>query len=396
MAKKPVSVTCTAAQAAAFRLSRHHLDRSAETDARRTPGSRRAKRSSESIVDVVRDTGGIQAQVMSAAELALWTRRRQTTREEIRTALWTRRDIVRTSAMRLTLHVVPSRDLPIYIAALQPMAAAILRRAQGRTGTKPAHVAAMIDAVVDALDDEPKTQAELIAAVRGNAGTGVRGWLEHMGSPLRPAVIEGLIVYGPPRGAETTFVRTDVWLPAYRAIAKNGMDEARAELLRRFLSAYGPATAHDFAKWSGLKTSEARSILAAIEDELAHVSVDGAPGWIRRVDRERLDASALDVHAVRLLGAFDSFLLAHATKEHLVPAAFYQRVYRPQGWISPVVLRGGVIVGVWFPSTARSQSALDVQLFARATPALREGIAREAEAIGRFLGARSDVRVRTV
>jgi uncharacterized protein YcaQ len=376
------ALSVTAAQAAAFRLARHHLlGPSAKNEAPTT------------LEALCHDTGGIQAQVMSAAEMALWTRRRETTSAEIKDALWRRRDIVRTSAMRLTLHLIPARDLSIYITALRSMAAAILRRSQTRVGATPAHVAAMIDAVLAAMDDQPRTQQELIAAARAKAGRSMRAWLRGMGIPVRPAVIEGLIVYGPPRGAEATFVRVDTWLPKQKAI---GVDEARAELLRRFLSAYGPATAHDFAKWSGLKMSDARITWSALEGELVRVSVDEASGWIRRADGDRLASSALDATEVRLLGAFDPFLLAHATKEHLVAPKFYKRVYRPQGWISPVVLQGGAIVGVWFPTSERTEPALDVQLFSRGTPVLREGLAREAEAMGRLLGTRCRVRIRTV
>src|SRR5512138_1976226 len=94
----------TAAQAAAFRLARHHL----------AAGTATPPRAATTVADVVLDTGGIQAQVMSAAEMSIWTRRRGTTRAETRHALWNARTVVRTSAMRLTLHLLPSRDLPMY------------------------------------------------------------------------------------------------------------------------------------------------------------------------------------------------------------------------------------------------------------------------------------------
>ncbi len=110
MAKKRAELTVTAAQAAAFRLARHHLvERRTQNAEQRT-----------SVVDVVRATGGIQAQVMSAAEMALWTRRRETTSDEIRKALFDRREIVKTSAMRTTLHLIAAGDLPMVIAALRP------------------------------------------------------------------------------------------------------------------------------------------------------------------------------------------------------------------------------------------------------------------------------------
>lgn len=403
MAKKTSTPSVTAAQAAAFRLSRHHLaDRSpkgvalrgAEAAAERPVDGvalRGAKASAERLVDVVRDTGGIQAQVMSAAETALWTRRRSTTRAEIQAALFERRDIVRTSAMRLTLHLIPARDLSMVIAALRPMSMATLQRWHARAGATPDHVKALVDTIVESLSDGPRTQQELIARAKKKAGKGVRAWLDHAWSAVRPAVIDGLIVYGPPRGAEATFVRVDAWLPKQPAF---DVAEARAELLRRFLSAFGPASAHDFAKWSGLKTSDARAIVDALRDELVPVSVDGAPGWIRGADLDALRRGALDEDAVRLLGAFDPFLLAHVTKEHLVEPRHYKRVYRPQGWISPVVLRGGAIAGVWFPKPTGKTVMLDVELFGRVTRALREGIEREADAMGRFIGVSCEARLR--
>jgi len=121
---------------------------------------------------------------------------------------------------------------------------------------------------------------------------------------------------------------------------------------------------------------------------------DGAPGWILEQDGAALMRSELDPEAVTLLGAFDSFLLAHATKEHLVDARYYKRVYRPQGWISPVVLRGGAIIGVWFPEPAGKATTIAVELFGRATPAIRRAIEREAEQLSTFLGTTCSPRFR--
>ena len=328
---------------------------------------------------------------MSAAEMSLWTRRRETTREEVRAALFQRREIVKTSAMRLTLHLIPSADFAMVIAALRPMSSAVIRRWHVRVGAKPDQVKALVDSIMDGLRDGPRTQQELIARARAKAGKGLRAWLDNSWGALRPAVIDGLIVYGPPRGAETTFVRVDSWLSTQPPM---DVETARAELCRRFLSAFGPASAHDFAKWSGIKTSEAKAVIESLGGELARVSVEGASGWIRSVDADALTHSDLDPSAVRLLGAFDSFLLAHATKEHLVEPKHYKRVYRPQGWISPVVMRGGAIVGVWFPEATGRDVTLDVHLFGRAGAALRQAVEREAEAMSVFLAAPCRARFR--
>jgi Winged helix DNA-binding domain len=362
----------TADQAAAFRLQRQHLSR--ET------GS--------TLIDVCRDSGGIQAQMMPAAEMSLWTRRQETTREEIRTALWTRRDLVKTSAMRMTLHLIPASDLATYIAALKPNAWAILQRICTRLRAKPADLQSLMSTVVDALADGPKTHHELVRLASRNASRGVRVWLKLAWSAVRPAVAEGLILYGPSKGGEATFVRTDTWLPRQPTVT---IESARATLLRRSLSAFGPATPHDFSKWSGIRIDDAKTIMQSIADEAVQVTVDGASGWLLRDDVAALAESRLDDTEVRLLPAFDTLLLAHATKEHLVARQYYKRVYRPQAWISPVVLVGGRVVAVWFSKTRGARVDVDVQPFERIARSVRNAIGSEIDALAAFVGARCDV-----
>jgi len=388
---RPLRVS--AAQAAAFRLQRQHLtaDRSAKASALQRPDDRRANAAAgQSVVDVVRDSAGIQAQVQSAAEMAIWTRRRETRRDDVRRALWDTRELVKTSAMRLTLHVIPAADLAVYIEAMRPASRLVLARWQGRLKITAAHVRMMIDTVLEALADGALPQQELVARAKRRAPKGMRAWLDHAWSAVRPAVIEGAIVYGPPRGAEATFVRVDRWLGTQPQLT---VETARAELLRRFLRAFGPATDHDFAKWSGMKVSDTRIVVAALEPELTRVSVDGAAGWILSADADALTRGRLDAAAVRLLGAFDSFLLAHATKEHLVDAQFYKRVYRAQGWISAVVLRGTTIVGTWTQTAEGRRTIVGVELFRREPAAVRRAIEDEVAALGAFLGAPATARV---
>lgn len=362
----------TSEQVAAFRMARHHLLNSV--------GS--------TLASVCRDVGGIQAQVMSAAELSLWTRRRSTRREDVQAALWQRRELVKTTSMRMTLHLIPASDFQTYIAAMKTSSMASVHRTLKRIGAGPRHVDTMIDVVMDALADGPRTQQDLLVRAKAKASRGMRVWLKYAWSAMRPAILEGLICYGPPRGAQATFVRVDQWLPAQKAVDP---DDARLELATRFLKAFGPATHRDFSKWAGLNTSETRSIFARIASLVEPVSVDGAPSFILRRDRDVLAGAKID-RRPRLLPSFDTFLLAHATKHHLVEPRFYKRVYRNQGWLSPVVIVGGRIVAVWVLVQRAKTFTVDVRPFARLDKRVRDGIHAEAEALGEFVGARCDAR----
>jgi uncharacterized protein YcaQ len=344
------------------------------------------------VIDVCRDIAGAQAQVMSAAEQQLWTRRQQSTRAEIHAALWQKRVLVKTTCMRRTLHLLAAEDFPLYMTALKSSSMETMYSHLARLGGGPKHAATMIAAVMEALADGPKTQQELIARAKSAATPAMRKWLQYSWSALRPAIIEALIVYGPPRGNEVTFVRVDQWLPRPRQIDE---EDARRELVRRFLAAFGPATVRDFMKWSGIKAAEARRTWTSLEDEFATVSVDGAVQSVLRRDLPALADHAPD-GSLRLLPSFDPFLLAHATKNHLIDTRHYKRVYRNAGWITPVVLIGGRVAGIWAIETRGKAVTADVRLFAPADRPTRAGIERETAALGGFLGARCAVKIRSV
>ena len=82
-----------------------------------------------SLVDVVRDACGIQAQVPAAAELGISARVSGITRQEVRDALWEKRILVRTNGPRDTKHILPADELPLWMAAMK--AASSLRPPQG-------------------------------------------------------------------------------------------------------------------------------------------------------------------------------------------------------------------------------------------------------------------------
>src|SRR5262245_46847737 len=73
----------------------------------------------DGLVEVVRRVGGIQAQVLSAAELAIGARVGDVTQQDVRAELWERRRLIKTYGPRGTIHLLPSDDLPLWMAALR-------------------------------------------------------------------------------------------------------------------------------------------------------------------------------------------------------------------------------------------------------------------------------------
>ena len=356
-----------------FRLNRHHL-------------LRRAPRAD--LVAVVSDLCCVQTQLSSAAELALWARVRGLTSEDVESALWRERSLVKTWCMRGTTHLLPAAEFPMYVAALRESAVARDRNWIARYGITEREMDAMADAVVDALASGPLARRELADRVVGLVGPKARRWVEHSwGGIVRRPCFQGRVCFGAPQGREVTFVRTDQWV-AHKA--NLSPEDARTEMLRHYLRAYGPATSQDFLAWSGMAAKDVRSSWDSTSG-IAEVAVEGQRAWMLREDLTQLSRKE-GRESVRLLPSFDTYLLGHRDKGHLVDAAHYKRVYRKAGWLSPVVLVDGRVAGVWTHRKIRGGWDVRIEPFRPLTRLEREGIAAEVEDLGRFLGGTAEVR----
>ena len=359
----------SAGQVRAFRLARQHLTEPLPADR---------------VVDVVAAVCGIQAQVMSAAELALWARSRGLSPGQVQEGLWETRELVKTWCMRGTLHLLPAREYGLWAAALAHRGSSWQNRPWLKYfGVTLEEMRAWIDALAAGLDGEGRTREEVAAlAPRRLREEVLRGW----GTLLKPAAYEGVLIFGPSRGRNVTFVHPRDWLGADE---RPDGDEALRELLRRYLRAYGPATHEDFARWWGEGTvGPARRLLDSLGDDVMQVEAEGRHAWILAED-EAFIRSLEPPRSVHLLPNFDVYTLHYRPREAFLPAGTYDRVYRQAGWISPVVLYDGAVAGLW----ERKGRRLRVELLVRETKRLRAGIEREARRLADFLGTELELEL---
>lgn len=384
----PLSVTWN--QVAAFRLARHHLLERA---------------SARSLLSVVRDMTGAQAQLLSAAQLSLWSRTRDLQITHIEKA-FDKRTLVKASCMRRTLFLVPSKHLAVFVRGSARRAEKEIRWARGK-GVTDRDIDAAIDATLGALD-EPLTRTEIAERVSRALGVRVQsfqggGWGSRrklaavpVGNLTYPVVellhlvgARGVVCYGPYRGNEPTFVRADAWIAGWQDVPR---EQAEGLLLRRYLRAFGPATAADFALWTGITLTDAREIWAREQHDFASVNVQGWVAEVLQEDLNELAGAKFERPRVRLLPYFDVFLLGHKEREHLVASEYRPRVYRPQGWITPVVLVDGRVAAIWDHAWEGDRLHVRVTKFGSLSRPVVASLRGEAKDLSRFLGT-SEVHV---
>jgi len=344
-----------------------------------------------SLVEVAGRACGIQAQFLPMARMALWARVEGLAPGDVDRALFQERTLVRTWAMRGTLHLLPTRELPIYVEAMREhRLRGNLQWLERSWGLKPEDVGPIVESILDELEEGPLTREELATRVAERLGPRVRPSIEHSwGGVIRVASVEGLVCYGPERGRTVTFTRCDRWV---REGGRPTPEEAQDALLRRYLHAYGPATSRDFATWSALPAGVARATLSRAGGDVAEVDSCGKGAFALREDLPALRAPRRGRRPhVSLLPSFDPFLLGHKDKGHLVEAARYKQVFRKAGWLSPVVLVDGRCAGIWSLGRTRAGFVVMVAPFGEMGRGVRDGLGREAARLGHFLGAGAKV-----
>ena len=336
-------------QALAWRMRRQHLD---------PPDGARA-------VDVVRRLCGVQAQVTSASALAVAVRQSDPSTEALQAAV-SRRSLVRTWAMRGTLHVLPAADAASYLALLA--SARIWEKKSWQKAFLPeAGMARLAEAVSAALADGAELdREELVAAVSQHSGD--QALAEQIRSSwsavLKPLAWQGLLCNGTARGTRVTFTS-----PAARVRGWPGLpdpDEAAGRVILAYLGAYGPATPANFDQWllrGATPKARLRGWFAELGHAVTEVDVEGTTAYLRAEDVDEVAATKRST-AVRLLPAFDQYVLGPGTSDpNVVPQAHRADVSRAAGWISPVVVSRGRVAGTW-----KADDEIEVDLFEARVP----------------------------
>ena len=336
------------------------------------PGSARVP------VDVARAIAGAQAQDVHAGPLTFRSRSRRLTAADVHRARTEDRSLLRTWVMRKTIHLIPSDDAAWLLPLFEPAIEKWSRRRLGQLGMPPSTQVRALRAIERTLEAEgPMTRSELAERI---VSAGVELDTQTRLHVVLVAVTSGIACLGPDRGRTTCLVLRGDWIGK---LPQFDRPTALAELARRYLRAFGPATEADFASWAGLGLTEVRSGLDSIAGELAEWRLGEQRLYSLKGGRARLPPTG----QIRLLAAFDTYMLGYRSRDFAVPPDGVGAVkVGGGGWIRPVIVEDGRVIGTW--RSARKAGGLELELkpFDRLAPETRAAIDAEIVDIGRFEG----------
>jgi hypothetical protein len=274
------------------------------------------------------------------------------------------------------MHILAAEDadwlLPLFDADL----VADSRRRLGQLGLDTRAQDTAIDAIRTALESDGYLGRSELVERLGRIGIEIDAARRvHL---FRLASAEGIAILGPDRGSETLLALAREWLGDQ---GPHDLDSAVTELTRRYLRAFGPSTEADFEGWSGLRLRDVRAGLARVAGELVEVSIGTERAWTLRGGARRPRG-----RIVRLLPAWDNYLMGHRDRDFIAGPERWPVIMPGGGMIRPVIVVDGVAVGTW--GVRRKGGSVEVELdaFAPLDDAVAGAVREEVEDIRRFEG----------
>jgi hypothetical protein len=327
--------------------------------------------------DIARDVAGIQAQDGNSARLGFRARSRNLIAADVDRARTEERSIVRAWAMRKTLHLIAADDAGWMLPLFEPGIEAWSRRRLEQLGMAGDDVEKAMKVVARAVaTGEPVSRAQVVELL---AAKGIELNVHTRTHVFVTAVTSGTACFGPDvRKGEPGLVAREAWLGKAPRFDR---ERSLAELARRYFGAFGPATEKDYAGWAGLPLRELRVGMGAIGGELREVEIAGERGWALGPGR-RAPAGTV----VRLLPAWDNYLMGWRDRGFLAPDGRWEKVGVGGGMLLACVLRDGAAVGLWRLRRAGGRADVVIEPFERLDAATRSLIDEEIADVARFEG----------
>ena len=340
--------------------------------------------------DVVGWCGAVQSQDVQGALWAIAQRLAPdagATLESVGAALDDGR-IARTHALRPTWHFL----VPAELRWIQALTGGRVDQVAGtmyrKLGLDDAAFSRADAAIRDAMAGGRALTRDEIRDALGPAGIDVTDNLVTTHVAMH-AELTGLIVSGPRRGKQSTYMLVDDRIPPAPPLAPA---DALRELTIRYFQSHGPALVHDMAWWSGLTVSIVREGTDRAGDALEGRRVDGKDYWAAAGAFDPEPGLIPDPH-VLLLPNYDEALASYRDYGPMMDEALPRARNVADVLGAHIVVRDGFVVGGWRRALARDRVTVSVRLLIALTVAELEALETAAAAFGRFVGLPADLQV---
>jgi hypothetical protein len=285
------------------------------------------------------------------------------------------RTIIRTWAMRGTLHLIAASDIRWILALLSPRIIAGNARRYKELELDEKTLARSNKLLTKALQNNKQLTRTALLDILQQNGISTKG--QRAPYMLQRASYDQLICQGVMRGRDPIYFSMDS-LPKSKMME---WDEALSELTKRYFMSRGPATLQDFVWWSGLSTTDAKKGLETVKSQLVHENIDGQIYWhaLSSMPSEKSQNTYL-------LPGFDEYLLSYKDRSLIMDIEYMKTLTPTNGMLSPTIVMNGKVIGTWKRTFKKGSVIIELNPFITLTATENKAIAATAKRYGEYLG----------
>ena len=325
---------------------------------------------------VVRRLVAVQSQDYYGARWAVGLRLQNSSDDVVERAFNEGR-ILRTHLLRPTWHFVTPLDIRWLLALTAPRVHALNRHMYHQLELDRMTLNRATSIVATSLEDGRQlTRGELRDVLEGE---GITTDGQRMAYIMMFAELEAVVCSGPRRGKQFTYGLVEERAPTATILHR---EESLAELARRYFDSRGPATVHDFAKWSGLRVSDARTGLEMAKSRLSHEALEGREYWFSGAEPAG-DSATPTAH---LLSIYDEYISSYKNWSAIGSPRDADALKKLGNALNYIIVLDGRIVGTWKRAIRKDGVLIEMDMFRPLTDAQGRAVAEAAEEYGAFHG----------
>jgi hypothetical protein len=332
--------------------------------------------------DIVRALGAVQAQDFAGGKWALAQRTRGLTDVDVERE-FADGNILRTHVLRPTWHFVSPSDIRWMLALTAPRVKAAMAY-HGRTvEVTPEILRRSNAALTKALAGGKHLTRLELAKVLERAGVKMASG-QRLAHLVMEAELDAVVCSGPRRGKQFTYALLEERVPP---APQRERDEALLELIMRYFTTRGPATARDFAWWSGLAMSDVKRGLEIAGRELQHATLNGQDVWFDDRATPKAKPSA------HLLPNYDEYFIGYKDRSAIAQRLGHAKLVEGGNFLlANVVFVDGQLVGGWRRRLDKSAAVVELELLSKLTSEEKERVGAAANRFGTFLRSAVELR----
>ncbi len=301
---------------------------------------------------------GIQSQNFQESLAAFWARIDRLQNDDVSSELRPVGGLVRTWAIRGTMHTIPSKDYYVYVlgGAGERILNWIDKKAKKQNyPPREDREKLLYQPVLDEIKGKAVSEEEIRALVTRRARP--LGLKEGTWTGIGDMAFLGLLVHAGKRGSRGLYMRSDDWVKGLKAPPSR--QACRAELLRKYIARHGPVSKEDVMYWAYLTRQQLDEALAGLGDEIVEVRMGHSKEPCIDLSQNAEKDFPAAPRAV-VLPKYDSLMLSLKDKSRFMDMRYYKIVFGALGMVRPTVLVNGFVAAVWKRITKRTGILIEV------------------------------------